>query len=240
MSGVWVAVIGLGACRGDISTEPPVHLNQNMDFQARFDPQEENAFFADGRAQRPPVPGTVAQDELKDDDHLYRGKVNGQFASTLPMPVSAELLGRGKDRFEIYCAPCHDAAGTGQGVVAKRGQKFGMVALPDFRSERLVAMASGQIFDAISNGVRGMPSYGAQIPVHDRWAIVAYLRALQISGRARLADIPAEVKEQLGLSVAAATMAPAAATTNTQAPAEGKSSATTPPQAKPDAKPGAH
>jgi mono/diheme cytochrome c family protein len=223
----------VAACRGDISTEPPVHLNQNMDFQARFDAQEANAFFADGRAQRLPVRGSVAQDELKADDHMYQGRIGGQFAATLPMPLTAELVARGRERYEIYCVPCHDGAGTGQGVVAKRGQKHGMIALPDFRHERIIAMPSGQLFEVISKGARGMPAYGAQIPVGDRWAIVSYLRALQVSGRARLADIPDEAKEQLGL--AATAMAPAAATTNTPAPSPGPSPSTKPAEQKPGA-----
>ncbi len=207
-SGTRLAALLTGAllgCRGDISAEPPVHLNQNMDFQARFDAQEANEFFADGRAMRLPPQGTVAQDELRDDTHRYSGKVNGTFASTLPMPITAQLLARGRDRFDIYCAPCHDSAGTGQGVVAKRGQKFGMMPLPDFRHERIVSMPAGQIYDVIANGARGMPPYGAQLAVDDRWAIVAYVRAIQVSGRARLADLPAEVREQLGFAAAVAT-----------------------------------
>ncbi len=193
-----VALWVMSGCRGTPSAEPPVHLNLNMDFQSRFDPQEANPFFADGRAMRPQVTGTVARGELHEDDHLYRGMTNGAFATTLPMPVSAALVARGRERFDIYCAPCHDRAGSGQGLVAQRGIKQGMIAPPDFHSDRIRAMPVGQLFGIITAGARSMPSYAAQIPVEDRWAVVSYLRALQISRRARLADVPQDVIEQKG------------------------------------------
>ena len=195
--------MALVGCRGDTSDRPPVHLNQNMDFQARFDAQESSAFFADGRAMRPQVAGTVAMGELNDDPHLYtgrigRGEVDDAFAPTLPMEITRDLVARGRERFNIYCSPCHDASGRGQGVVAMRGMKEGMVAVPDMHSAALRAMLPGKIFHVISNGARSMPSYAAQIPVRDRWAIVAYIRALQLTQQARLEDVPEEIAQQKG------------------------------------------
>ncbi|MCC6746184.1 MAG: cytochrome c [Deltaproteobacteria bacterium] len=191
------SLLGLG-CRGDLSAEPPVHLNPNMDNQSRFDPQEPNPFFEDQRAMRPPVPGTVAIGELRENDHLHEGKVAGQFAPVLPMRLTRALLERGQDRFNIYCAPCHGMAGDGNGMVAIRGTKVGMVKVPTFHDARLRAFPVGQLYDVATNGVRTMPAYRAQIPTQERWAIAAYVRALQSSHHAPLADVPAEVVQQKG------------------------------------------
>ena len=211
-------VLGLGACRGQSSPEPPVHLNLNMDHQHYFEAQEENPFFEDGRAMRPQVAGTVARDQLHEDDHLYRGRIAGPFsaegrngtvfADTIPVPVDKALLQRGQARFDIFCAPCHDRAGTGQGLVAKRGVKQGMIAPPDFHGSRVRVMPVGQIFDAITNGARAMPSYAKQIGLQDRWAIVSYVRVLQASHGAALGQVPPDIAEQKGW-VGAAAAAPA-------------------------------
>lgn len=187
----------LSACRGDISSSPPVHLNQNMDFQKRFEQQEENPFFADGRAMRPYVEGTVATDLLKIDDHLFRGKKGTNYARELPqkdehgkaLTLNRALLDRGQSRFEIYCAPCHDRTGEGQGMIVKHG----MMMPPSLTSERRVlGMPLGNLFEVISLGVRNMPPYAAQIPVRDRWAIAAYVRALQRRRHAGLDAVPPE------------------------------------------------
>lgn len=195
---VMIALAALAGCQGSVSSSPPIHLNPNMDQQDRFDPQEPSTFFADGRSMRPEVAGTVARGHLKDDDHYFRGKSGDTFFATMPaqVTVDAALLARGQQRFNIYCLPCHDAAGTGQGIVAKRG----MIPPPPFNMDRLIEMPVGQIFDLISNGVRNMPSYGAQIPVADRWAIVAYVRALQLAGHAPLSQVPADVAAAKGWS----------------------------------------
>lgn len=199
-----VATLGVVGCRGDTSEQPPVHLQQNMDFQTRFDAQEANAFFWDGRAMRPPVEGTVAIGELRTDDHLDLGKAlevkNGtttgdlEFVRALPprdhqdRPIvpDRKFLERGQDRFGIYCAPCHGATGDGQGIIVKRG----MVVPPSFSETRLLAMPIGQFYDVVSNGARNMPSYRAQIPVRDRWAIAAYVRVLQRRRAAPLDRVP--------------------------------------------------
>lgn len=177
-----------GGCRGYEKTETPIHLNPNMDLQKRLDAQAPSDFFADGRAMRQPVEGTVARGSLHEDDHLWRGKVDDEWATELPMPLTAELLERGQDRFNIYCAVCHDQTGSGQSVVAKRG----IVPPPTYHQERIRSLPIGQIYDIASNGVRTMPGYRNQVNVRDRWAIVAYVRALQISQFAAPGQVPAD------------------------------------------------
>lgn len=177
-------------CRGAESTSPPIHIMLNMDNQKRFDPQEENAFFADKRAMRLPVAGTIAVGELHASDHYYRGKLGKEFATDPPVRMYAKDIERGQQRFNIYCAPCHDQAGTGQGTVALRGKRFGMAPIPTFHQAKIREMPLGQIYSVIANGVRTMPSYDAQIPVADRWRIATYVRALQLSQGAT-ADIAA-------------------------------------------------
>jgi len=211
LMGAAAALVVLG-CRGGVSADPPFHLIQNMDQQKRFEAQEKNPFFEDQRAMRLPAEGTVARRELREDDHLHRGKVNGAFAENMPNDESGEammiakpsgaddvaqntrLLVRGKERYGIFCTPCHDAAGTGQGIVSLRATQDNEKAPrpPSFHDERMLAMPIGQLYDVIANGARNMPSYAAQIPVRDRWAIAAYVRALQLSGRADLDQIPTE------------------------------------------------
>lgn len=196
---VLVTLISGGiACRGDVSQEPPIHLNPNMDTQKRFNPQVRNAFFEDQRAMRPQVAGTIAHGELQEDDAHHRGKVGDVFITTLPITLDAKTLHRGQERYNIFCAPCHDQAGTGQGMIAKRGTKLGMVAPSNLHDERLRAMSVGEIFNAITNGVRTMPSYKAQISVDDRWAIVGYVRALQVSRNASISHVPGDIATQKG------------------------------------------
>lgn len=202
-----VLAAGLG-CRGTTSESAPIHLNPNMDDQGYVEAQEPSAFFADGRGNRLPVAGTVRrgataaerEDILREDDHRYRGRQPGTdgkvFAHTLPMELTPALLARGRERYGIYCTVCHDATGGGDGVVVRRG----MVQPPPYDDQRLLAMPVGLLFDVVSNGVRNMPSYAAQIPVDDRWAIVAYVRALQVARTATLDDVPPEVARERGWS----------------------------------------
>ena len=187
----------LCGCRGTPSSQPPVHLNPNMDDQKRFDPQERNAFFADGRADRPEVPGTMAASTAPVDAVLETGKNGEEWSKTLPDGIGLDraLLDRGQQRCEIYCMPCHDAAGTGNGTVAQRA---GTWKPPSFHDDRLRALALGQIYDVITNGVRTMPPYAAQIPRQDRWAIATYVRALQRSHVATREQVPADVASQKG------------------------------------------
>ena len=178
--------LALTGCWGNRSEKPPVHIVWNMDFQDKWDPQEPAEFFADKRAQRPEVPGTVARGFLKDDDLLWRGRdFDGRFADRLPdgMALDAALLERGRERYDIYCAPCHDQTGRGQGPATLRGGGF-KVAPANLHQERLVPMPLGYFYDVITNGkMPNMFPYAAQIPVEDRWAIAAWVRALQLHGK---------------------------------------------------------
>ncbi len=200
---------GLGACRGMPSEKPPVHLQQNMDFQQRFDPQEENAMFEDGRAMRLPPEGTVPMGWLQEDDHLYRGRgVDGRLADSLPpgMKLTRELLDRGQERYGIYCAPCHDHLGTGRGIATRRGGGFA-VQPKNLHEPRLAAMPLGYFFKVITDGQGTMLSYAAQIPVEDRWAIAAWVRTLQASQLARASDVPEEARNRPVPKALAATRA---------------------------------
>lgn len=176
----------LAGCRGTTSSQPPIHVQLNMDHQRRLEAQESFGFFSDGRAMRPRVEGTVPRGALYADDHLYRGRDDaGGFAATLPshgpdgktLALDEKFLAHGQTRYQIFCSPCHDATGHGDGLVGARG----MVRPPSLYDPRIMAMPVGQYFDIISNGVNNMPSYRVQIPPKDRWAIAAYVRTLQIS-----------------------------------------------------------
>jgi mono/diheme cytochrome c family protein len=182
-----VALAGLlTGCWGNRSEDPPVHIIWNMDFQDKWDPQEKVEFFPDGRAMRPPVEGTVARGQLKDDDLLHRGRgFDGRLADQLPesIKLDAELLERGRERYDIYCAPCHDETGQGRGIATKRGGGF-KVAPANLHQERLLPMPLGYFYEVIAFGkLPNMLPYAAQIPVEDRWAIAAWVRALQIHGK---------------------------------------------------------
>jgi cbb3-type cytochrome c oxidase subunit III len=177
MLGMWL----LAGCRQDMHDQP------------RYKPLEANPFFEDGRAARPLVPGTVARGYLRTDTHFYTGKVDGKLVDTLPFPVTRALLERGRERYEIYCAPCHDRVGSGQGIVVRRGFR----QPPALHIDRLREAPVGYFFDVISSGFGAMADYAAEIPPRDRWAIAAYVRALQLSQHATLADMPAELREQL-------------------------------------------
>lgn len=185
-AGVVLVSLGLTACQGNRSELPPVHLIWNMDFQEKWDPQEATTFYADRRIMRPPVEGTVARGFLKDNDLLWRGRdFNGRFADQLPegMTLDADLLQRGHERYDIYCAPCHDQTGRGVGPVTTRGGGFA-VAPANLHQERLVPMPLGYFYDVITNGkMPNMFPYAAQIPVQDRWAIAAWVRVLQRHGQ---------------------------------------------------------
>lgn len=176
----------IAAAREARPDKPQFHIVPNMDFQAYYKPQKANDFFPDGRAMREPVPGTVAVGDLREDDHLYRGKVDGAWALTLPDAIEANeaTMARGEERFGIYCAPCHGQDGSGDGMVHRRAfaLKEGTWVKPtNLSTEQVVAQPIGQLFNSVSNGIRNMPPYAHQISVEDRWAILLYMRALQKS-----------------------------------------------------------
>ncbi len=206
----------LAGCRGSTSEEPPVHINLNMDFMERYDPQEASAFFADGRTMRPPVPGTVARGMLKEDTRFYRGlEANGSYVQDIPVPITEAFVVRGRERYNIYCAVCHGKAGDGEGIVMAGGYGFARIG---YHNDRLRQKENGYLYEVITNGIRTMPAYGQQIPVADRWAITAYVRALQRSQNATEGDIPFDILEGIRTGVVATAPAATAATDPGAAP----------------------
>ena len=168
---------------------------QKMADQPRYEPLSRSTFFGDDRAARPLVEGTVARGQLRTDEHLYTGKEAGKLVDTFPFPVTLAVLTRGQQRFNIFCSPCHDRVGTGQGMIVRRGYR----APPSFHIDRLRQAPAGHFFDVMSKGFGVMPDYAQQIQPEDRWAIVAYIRALQLSQHATLADMPEDQRQQLGI-----------------------------------------
>ena len=164
-----------------------------MHDQPRYKPLAKSTFFADDRSARPLVADTVARGQLREDEHLYTGKVGGVPATTFPFPVTAEVLERGRQRFDIYCTPCHGPLGRGDGMIVQRGFK----RPPSLHIALLRQAPPGYLFDVITSGFGAMADYSAQVPVRDRWAIVAYIRALQLSQHATLDDIPPAKRAQL-------------------------------------------
>ena len=178
--GILMVGLLLAGCRGTISEKPAIHPQMNMDQQDRKEAQEVNNFFEDGRSMRPPVEGTVARGLRKADIAYYEGvDENGDWIAEIPVEVTRSFLYRGQERYEIFCTPCHGKVGDGLGIIMT-GQ-YGYVPAPTFHQDRLREAPDGEIYSAIYNGVRNMPSYAHQVPVEDRWAIVSYVRALQAS-----------------------------------------------------------
>ncbi len=163
-----------------------VACRQDMHDQPKYIPLRESTFFADGRSARPLVEGTVARGQLRADALMYTGKVNGADTTEFPFPIDAPALARGQERFNIYCSPCHGRTGQGDGMIVRRGYR----RPPSFHDQRLRDAAIGHFFDVMTNGFGAMPDYAAQVGVRDRWAIAAYIRALQLSGNATPADVP--------------------------------------------------
>jgi mono/diheme cytochrome c family protein len=166
---------------------------QDMHDQPRYKPLAKSDFFGDQRSARPRVPGTVARGQLHEDAELDTGKIGTSFAPAVPLPIDLPLLQRGEQRYRIYCAPCHGQVGRGDGMIVKRGYR----QPPSFHIDRLRAQPAGYYFDVITSGFGAMPDYAAQVGVTDRWAIVAYVRALQLSQHATLGDVPAERRADL-------------------------------------------
>jgi hypothetical protein len=167
---------------------------QDMHDQPKYIPLRPSEFFADGRSQRPLVEGTVARGHLKDDTAFYQGKgADGNPVTDFPFPITKDVILRGQDRYNIFCTPCHDRLGNGDGMIVRRGFR----KPPSYHIDRLRQAANGYIYDVITNGFGAMADYSAQIEPRDRWAIVAYVRALQLSQNATVNDVPAEARGQL-------------------------------------------
>jgi cbb3-type cytochrome c oxidase subunit III len=176
-----VCALGAAACR------------QDMHDQAKYEALEGSEFFADGRAARPSIPGTIARGELASNELLATGKLGGEFATAFPLAVDRALLERGRERYGIFCAPCHDAAGNGSGMIVERGMK----RPPSLHIERLRSAPPGYHFDVIARGFGAMFDLSDRIPPEDRWAIVAWVRVLQRSQNASLADVPPQERQRL-------------------------------------------
>jgi mono/diheme cytochrome c family protein len=170
-----------------------VACRQDMHDQPKYVPLRQSSFFGDERSARSLVPGTVARGALNADALLHTGKVNGADATMFPFAIDALVMARGQERFNIFCSPCHGGAGMGDGMVVRRGFRHP----PTFHQDRLRSAPVGQLFDVITNGFGAMPDYATQITPADRWAIVAYVRALQLSEHATLADVPTDKRNEL-------------------------------------------
>lgn len=166
---------------------------QRMADQPRYDPLEPSSFFADGQSARPLVAGTVARGELRDDDHFYNGTTGGAPAKVFPFPVTIEVLQRGRERYDIYCSPCHARTGNGDGMIVQRG----FTRPPSLHVQRMRDAPPGHVFNVITRGLGAMPDYRHQIMAYDRWAIAAYIRALQLSFNATLDDVPPDQRKAL-------------------------------------------
>ena len=169
---------------------------QEMYDQPKYKPLGESNFYSDRRASRPLPEGTVARGWLRADPRISEGKDGRGLATALPMPLTRELLLRGRERFNIFCAPCHDRTGGGRGMVVRRGYQ----PPPSLHIERLRDAPVGHFFDVTTNGLGAMPDYASQVPVEDRWAIAAYVKALQLSQYAPVSDVPPEKRAGLALS----------------------------------------
>ena len=177
-----LAAAALGACRQDMHNQP------------KYIPLRPSGFFGDGRSERPLIPGTVARGHLNDDTAFYTGRGNdNQPLDTFPFTVTRADILRGEERFNVYCSPCHDRVGNGDGMIVRRGYRHP----PSYHIDRLRTVTNGYIYDVITNGFGAMPDYSAQIQPRDRWAIVAYIRALQLSQNASINDVPADARGQL-------------------------------------------
>ncbi|MFZ5494516.1 MAG: c-type cytochrome [Verrucomicrobiota bacterium] len=185
--------------RGSLSTRPPLEFFPDMDHQAKYKPQAESQFFADGRADRPIPAGAVPRGRtveadaayLRADDARYAGKLaDGSFVRGFPagLELDENFVRRGQDRYQIYCQPCHGALGDGNGIT----KAYGMVATPTYHDDRLRGMAEGEIYNTITNGKNTMSSYADKLSPDDRWAVIAYVRALQRAAHATIDDVPLE------------------------------------------------
>ncbi len=197
---IGIAIVGLGlvGCRGYRSEKPPIHMNPNFDWQSKIKAQKDPQPLPEGVVawgDSHSFSGAHKRDAfLKEDSRFYLGKeASGAFVSKAPVSVTSELLLRGQERFNIYCAVCHDQTGAGKGLVISRG----FTPPPDLADARILAMKDGELFGIISHGVRSMPSYAKQIREEDRWAIVLYVRALQKARTATLADVPADLRSSI-------------------------------------------
>jgi mono/diheme cytochrome c family protein len=176
-----VIVLAGSACRQDMHDQP------------KYTPLRESTFFGDARSARPLVAGTVARGQLHEDSLLETGKIGNADASVFPFPVDAVVMARGRERFDIFCSPCHGRTGAGDGMIVQRGYR----RPPSYHDDRLRSAPVGHFIDVMTNGFGAMPDYADEVSARDRWAIAAYIRALQLSEHATLADVPASQRGAL-------------------------------------------
>ena len=165
-----------------------------MAVQPKYDPLEPSDFFADGMSARPRIAGTVARGEIGLTGFLATGKINGQDGDGFPFPITMAVMNRGAERYSIYCSECHGEVGDGNGMIPSRGYR----RPPSFHTDTLRAAKTGHFFDVMTNGFGAMPTYAPQVSVADRWAIIAYIRALQLSQHATINDLPPDLRSKLG------------------------------------------
>ncbi len=190
-----LVVLVLGACRTDMHLQPKVL------------PLSQSDFYEDGRGSRTPPDGTIARGQLRDDTYLYTGMIDGKPGDMMPFPATREVLERGRERFDIYCTPCHSRLGDGNGMVVQRGFR----RPPSFHEPRLRQSPLGHFYDVMTNGFGAMPDYAAQVNTRDRWAIAAYIRALQLSQNAPADAVP-EGQQMPSSPVTVPSTAPSGAT----------------------------
>jgi mono/diheme cytochrome c family protein len=206
LTGVAVGV-GIAGRQGRLSRQPPIEVFPDMDRQLRLRPQQPNDFFTNGLSSQLPPPGTIARSEpiqtvngpvyAFEDASVNTGRVTGttNFVETNPLPVTGALLRHGRERFDIYCAPCHGALGDGNGITKKLGV---MPTVANLQDKRIVEMADGEIFNTITHGKGTMSAHGPLVPMADRWAVIAYLRTLQLSQLGSVDDLPPDQQAEFG------------------------------------------
>jgi mono/diheme cytochrome c family protein len=180
-----IALACLAGCRQDMHDQP------------RYEPFEASTLFADGRASRPQAPGTIARGQLREDEQFFTGFSGDELIATIPVPVTRELLERGRQRFNIFCSPCHGRRGDGQGMIARRGFR----SPPSYHIDRLRGEPIGHFFDVMTNGLGSMYDFADRIPPADRWAIAAYIRTLQLSQAAELQELPEPLQSEFNKTV---------------------------------------
>ena len=191
-----VVTVAIAGRRGSLSRRPPIELFPDMNRQPKLRPQSPDDFFADGRSSRQPIAGTIAREDIHYADlPVNTGKITGttNFIETIPVAVTAQLLDRGQQRFNINCSPCHGRQADGNGVV----KKLGLATVANLHDKRIVELKDGEIFNTITYGKNTMGPYGANVTVEDRWAIVAYVRALQLTQLGLVDDVPEAMRSTL-------------------------------------------
>jgi mono/diheme cytochrome c family protein len=190
-----VLTVIVAGWRGQTSTRPPLRAFDDMHDQPRYNPQAESRFFADGRTMRPVPAGTVpwGRSALRPDESFLHRDDAWYAVAELPVPITRELLRRGQRQYNSFCLVCHDATGSGNGITVD----YGMIAPPSFHTERARNMPPGEIFQIITEGRGLMGPYGDKIKPEDRWAVVAYMRALQRAHAATIEDVPAQLRTEL-------------------------------------------